>query len=130
MPVKTRALLKTPAAAADRWYEVREQRYALQKQVDALAAEESQLREFIINTLPKSQASGITGRVAHAEIKKKNIPQVKSWPLFYAHILKTKDFSFLQRRVSDKAVEERWAANKAVPGVQKFTAITVSLTKK
>lgn len=124
------ALPKTLAAAADKLYTLREQRYALNKQVAALESQEAELRDHIIANLPKSEASGITGKVAHAEIVKKVIAQVKDWPTFYKHILKTKDFSLMQKRVNDGAVQEQWAAKKVVPGTEKFTAVTLSITKK
>jgi hypothetical protein len=130
MPTPKFKLPSSLAGAADKLYTLRAERLALQKEVDAMGEQESALREFIIQNLPKSQASGITGRIAHAEIEKKIIPQVNDWPAFYRHVLKTKDFSLMQRRLNDGAVKERWTANKAVPGVGKFTALVVSVTKK
>lgn len=130
MAVQKFVVPKTVAGAADKLYLLREERYELQRQVAALEAQESQLRDFIIDTLPKSEASGIAGKVARVSIVKKVIAQVNNWPKFYAHILKTKDFSLLQRRCAPVAIEEQWAAKKVVPGTTKFTAVTLSLTKK
>jgi hypothetical protein len=123
-------LPKSVAGAADKLYTLREQRYALQKKVTKLEEKEGVLREYLIDNLPKSDASGITGRIAHAEISKKPVPQVKDWPAFYKHILRTKDFSLMQRRLNEGAVKERWLAKKVVPGVVRFNAISVSITKK
>ena len=108
---------KNPADAADRAYKLREERYALSRTVALYQEEETYLNNYLIDNLPKSDASGITGRVAHAEIKVKAVPQVNNWPLFYKHILKTKDFSLMQRRANNGAIEERWDAKMAVPGV-------------
>jgi hypothetical protein len=121
---------KSLALCADKLYEIRAARYAMQKEVDALAADEGLLREHLIANLPVSQASGITGRLAHVEIEKKTIPQVTDWPAFYKHILKTKDFSLMQRRVNDGAIKERWEAKKVVPGVGKHTTKVLSVTRK
>lgn len=130
MADKTIPLPKSVAGAADKLYTLREARYKLQAQVTKLEAEEGVLREYLIDNLPKSEASGITGRVARAEIVKKRVPQVKSWPDFYKHILRTKDFSLMQRRLNEGAVKERWDSKKVVPGVVAFTALSVSVTKK
>jgi hypothetical protein len=120
----------TIGAAADKLYALREKRYALNKQVEALEAEESAIRDFVIKTLPKSQASGVAGRVARVQVEKKSIPQVKNWTLFYAFIIKTKDFSLLQRRPGDAAIKERWNKKQAIPGVGRIDVPVVSLTKK
>lgn len=122
-------LPKQLAQVADLMYTIREERYALQAQVDLLAEKESMCREHIINNLPKSQANGIAGQIARAEIKKKTKPTVKDWKKFWAYVFKTKNSSLVQQRVNDKAVMERWEANEVVPGVDKFTALTISLTK-
>lgn len=130
MPVAKFTLPKSLAGAADKLYEIRQARLALQKEVDAMEGRERQLREYLIDNLPKSQASGITGRIAHAEIETKVIPQVQDWDAFYKFILKTKDFSLMQRRLNDGAIKEHWEAKKVVPGVGKFNAKVVSITKK
>jgi hypothetical protein len=130
--MKTRkfVLPKTIGAAADKLYELRAERLALQAQVEEMAAQESAIKDFVIKTLPKSQASGVAGRVARVQLEKRPIPQAKDWAAIYKHIIKTKDFSFLQRRLNEGTVKEHWEAGEAVPGVTKFTAVVVSVTKK
>lgn len=120
---------KQLAQCADLLYETREARLALQKDVDALEDQEKQLREHIINNLPKSQATGVAGKVARATIVMKIVPQVQDWDKFYAHIKKTGDFELMQKRIGTKAIEERWENKKKVPGVEPFNAVTVSLNK-
>jgi hypothetical protein len=130
--MKTRefVLPKTIGAAADKLYKLRAKRLALQAQVEAMAAQENAIKEYVIKTLPKYQASGVAGRVARVQLDKRDIPQAKSWPDIYKFILKHKDFSLLQRRLNEGTVKEHWEAGEAVPGVTKFTAIVVSVTKK
>lgn len=122
-------LTKQLAAAADRLYTTRLERLALQKQVDALAKQEGEAREFIINNLSKNDAKGITGKVAQAIIKMKKIARVADWEAFSAYVLKTKRLDLLQRRVSDEAIMELWEDNKKVPGVEPFDVVSVSCTK-
>lgn len=121
---------KTPAEAADTLYRTRAIRYAVQKVVEDLEEAEGVCREYIIETLPKSNASGITGRLAQAKIEVKNKLRVADWPKFYAYMLKSKRGDLLQKRISDPAVQEILDSGKKVPGVEVFPHKTVSCTKK
>lgn len=120
---------KTPGLWPDLLYELKQKRLAIQKQADAIEEEEKALKEHIINTLPKSEASGVSGKNYKVAVIQKMVPQVDSWDDFYKHILKTKDFGYLNRALNKGHVEEVWDAGKQVPGVKAFQAVTVSLTK-
>lgn len=124
--------MKIPAtigACADLLYKIRQERLKLQKEVEALEAQEHELREHIIATLPKSEASGVQGKVARVSVVTKDIPQVKDWNVFYEYVRKNKAFDLLQRRLADKAVKDRLEDGKKLPGVELFRATTVSLNK-
>lgn len=120
---------KTLGACADLLFETRAKRLALQKDVDKLQEQESAVREHIINTLPKSEASGVAGKLCRVTVTTKVVPQVKDWDLFYKYVQKTKQFDLLQRRLADTAIKERWEAGKKVDGVEAFTAVTLSVNK-
>ncbi|UOF79435.1 D/-alanyl-D/-alanine carboxypeptidase [Caudoviricetes sp.] len=120
---------KTLGACADRVYELRQKRLEAQKVVDALQEEETALREHIINTLPKSEATGAAGKVARVTVVTKQIPQVKDWQAFYAYVKKNNAWDLMQRRLAAAAVTERWEAGKTVAGVEAFTAVTLSVNK-
>lgn len=122
-------LPKTLALCADELYKTREARLALQKQVDELTSRESAIKEHLINNLPKSDASGVAGKLARVTIVTKVIAQVKDWDKLYAYIKKNNAFEFLQRRLTDTAIKERWDNGKEVPGVEPFNAVTVSINK-
>ena len=120
---------KTMGACADKIYELRQKRLDAQKVVDAIQAEESALREHIIQTLPKSETTGVAGKLARVTVVTKSIPQVKDWDAFYKYVAKNKAFDLMQRRLSDKAVTDRWEAGKKVDGVEAFTAVSLSINK-
>ena len=120
---------KTLGACADMLLKLAEQKSKAQQVVDAIDQHEKLIKEHLIQNLPKEDSDGVVGKLAKAVIKKKPVPQVKDWPAFYKHVLKTKDFSLMQRRVSEAAVRELWESGKTVPGVDKFTVVTVSVTK-
>jgi hypothetical protein len=120
---------KTTGECADLLYEVKAKRLAMQKQVEVLEENEKALKDHIIQTLPKSNASGVAGKVARVSVYSEDIPQVEDWDAFYAFVKKNDAFELLQRRVATMAVTERLEAKQKIPGVKIFQAKKVSLNK-
>jgi hypothetical protein len=120
---------KALGACADKLFELRNKRLEMQKAVDLVAKEESALKTHIIDNLPKSQASGVAGKLARVSITSKEIPQVKDWTVFYEYVRKTKQFDLMQRRLSDGAVKDRLDEGINIPGVELFNAVSVSINK-
>lgn len=120
---------KTMGACADRLYELRLKRLEEQKKVKLLEDEEKALKNYIIQNLPKSEASGVAGRLARVTVVTKEVPQIENWEAFYKYVKKTNNFDLMQRRLADDAIKERWAAGKEIPGVNHFQAVSVSINK-
>lgn len=120
---------KTMGACADRLYELRLKRLEEQKKVKLLEDEEKALKNYIIQNLPKSEASGVAGRLARVTVVTKEVPQIEDWEAFYKYVKKTNNFDLMQRRLADDAIKERWAAGKEIPGVNHFQAVSVSINK-
>lgn len=120
---------KTLGACADALYTIRQERLKAQKVVDELETNEKAIKAHVIDTLPKSNASGIAGKLARVTVTTKTIAQVQDWPSFYAYVAKNKAFEMLQKRLGDAAIQERWDAGKKVPGVEPFTIVGVSVNK-
>lgn len=120
---------KTIAAKADFLYDLDEKRMEAKKAFEALDKFQNALEDWFIEQLPAEDATGTAGKVGRVAINRRTIPTVENWDKFYAYIKKTGAFELMQRRVSDKAVQERWDASKEVPGVGRFIKKTVSLTK-
>jgi len=133
---------KSVAIAADALWNAQLKKSEAQKAVDLIAAEESDLKAWIIETLPKSEASGVAGKLCRVTITKKDVPRVEDWPKVYesivaqyqAHKLK-KDgmeasaFALLQKRLGEAAVKEIWENGKTLEGVGKFTVTSLSVNK-
>lgn len=117
------------ANCADLYYTLQQKRYKAKHIMDAFAEEENALEDHIISKLPASKATGIAGKIARVSIVKKERVEVKDWTKVYAHILKTKDFGLMNRAINTKAVRERWAVGKKVPGTDKYTFKEVSVNK-
>ena len=120
---------KKLGACADLLYKMRQQRLEAQKKVEAMEKDEAELKEHIIRTLPKSEASGISGKVANVKIIADEVPQVKNWEKFYAYVKKTGSFDLLQKRLSKEAVNERLEDDVIIPGLEVVKIPKVSLTK-
>ena len=118
----------TLGACADLLHDIREERYRLQKLVAAQEAKETLIEEHIIRTLSDTEGGAI-GLRYKAVKERKSRPVVRDWGEFWKYVLKNKATEFLQRRVSDGAIQERWDAGKKIPGVEPFTYIKLSLTK-
>jgi len=116
-------------ACADLLYRVREERLNMQRDVKEYEDFEKELKRHLIDNLPKSDATGAAGKVARVQIEVEAQPVVEDWDKFYTHIKKKGEFDLLNRAVNRAAVRERWDAGKPIPGVGKFNATKVSVTK-
>jgi hypothetical protein len=123
---------KALGAAGELYISTRDARLALQKQVDALEEHEKLLKQHIIDTTPKSSATGVVTKLGTLKVVTKVVPQVADWDKFYEYVAKNKKkggFALLNRAVNAGAVKEIWDAGKEVPGVKSFTAVTLSISK-
>lgn len=128
-PPLTEDIPPTLGACADALYTLREQRLIVEKQAEAIKARETAIRNHLIDTLPKDDSTGTSGKVARAQLKTKQVPTVEDWPTLYKYVKRTGAFELLQRRLSTEAIAERWEAGHKVPGVEAFNLVTVSVTK-
>lgn len=126
---KSIAIPKVLGACADLLYRLRQDRLKAQKRLDELASREAQLKDHLIQQLPKSKATGVAGRVARALVTMRDVPDVRDWPALQTHIMRTGSFELLQRRLASQAVVERWEEGREVPGVGRFRLVTVSVTR-
>ena len=126
---KALKLPKTLAGCADALYETKAARLAAQNEIKPLAKYETELKDYLINNLPKSQAEGISGKVSNAKIVRKEVPKIDDEKKFLAFAKKAGNEDLVKIVPNMEAIQARWDANKAVPGVGKFTVVTVSSTK-
>lgn len=114
---------------ADLYAEVRELRLAMQKHVDEVKARESEIREHIIDNLSKSDDTGAAGKRYRAQVVTKLKPALRSWDDFTAFVKAAGRFDLLQKRINERAVLDMLEGGEAVPGVERFNAVDVSITK-
>jgi hypothetical protein len=131
MATKT-VVYKFPKAigeCADKLYELKAKRLVGQKLVDEVEAEEKALKAHIIEVLPKSEASGVAGKIARVTVVTRDEPQIADADAFHAYIVKSKRWDLMQNRLSPGGIKEIWEAGKKVPGVEPFKVVTLSLNK-
>lgn len=122
-------LPKRLGTCADKLFELKQQKAVIQAELKKVEDDYKQLKEHIINTLPKSDASGVSGKLARVSVVKKIVPSVKDWDKFYKYISRTKAWELLQKRAGATAIKERWENGKEVPGVERFTVVDISMNK-
>lgn len=127
--VKGSTLPTSIGACADLYKEVQEVRLAMQKETDAVAAREKEIKDHIINNLSKSDDTGAAGKKYRAQIVVKEVPKADDWDKIRAYIVEHDRFDLLQKRLADKVIKEMWEEGEQVPGVGKFNAVDVSITK-
>jgi len=121
---------KSLAVCADRYYRLRNERLAQQKIVDKIASEEKAIKNHLIDSIPKSQASGISGKLARVTVVKREDPIVKDEEVFRKYINRSKRFDLAYKlRPSSVACRDMWDEGKDIPGVERFVIVTLSLNK-
>lgn len=120
---------KSLAAAADLYYETRTRRLDMEKDAEQVRKDEAELREHLINNLPKSQAGGIAGKKARVEISKRNVPKISNEKKFFAYAHRKGNEDLVKETMVVSAVQARWDEGKVVPGIEAFTVVGLSLHK-
>ena len=122
-------MLKTLAAKADRYYTLRQERLARQKEVDAMEAEEKALKAELIEEIGEQDARGVAGEVCRVTIVTKVKPVLKDFDALIAWVRRRNAWELMRHQVNDAAVKERWDAGQDIPGVEPFTVVDLSVNK-
>lgn len=121
--------VKDLAASIDAYQFKRQERLALEKDVQDLKDEEIALRDGIVEALKKNSLTSAGGTTHTFVITKKREPSVTDWDALYKYIKKKSAFDLLQRRLSSLAMRERWDEGEEVPGVVGVEVESVSLSR-
>jgi len=131
-PPKAGAAFKMPAKLAhcvDLLWSTREARLKIQRECDELEKKEAAIKDHLINNIPKNDATGVTGKLCSVTIISKRKFSVKDWDKVNTWILKNKDLTVMNRKLSDAVVGEIYDNGKTIPGVEIFQAPSVSINK-
>lgn len=100
--------------------ELRKARKGLEQQAGVLKAEQDALEEFLREQFTKSDLRQVKTRAGTISLSEKDVPRAQDWDKIHEHILKTKEFDLLQKRLGEKACQLRWDDGKEIPGVEKY----------
>lgn len=120
---------RTPGALIDELYALRAARLKLQRDVDALKAEEQTLKNKIIEELDQLGLARGSGATATAGITTALQPYVEDWDAVYKYIVDHNIFNLLQRRLSTTTWRELVESGIHVPGTFVTEVRDISLTK-
>lgn len=121
--------LSTIAQLADEYYTQRELRLTIEKEAASAKAVEDELSAKIIAALQENEATGVAGKIVRVQLSKARVPTITDFDALWHFARAANDPSFFQRRVSDKAVKERWDAGETVPGVEAFETTKLHYSK-
>lgn len=126
---KTYKFPKQMGLCADRLYTLKTTRLSESKALTELKAEESALKTYIIDNLPKSEATGAAGKLARVTIVQKSRPEITDHEAFVTWCVKNKRIDLLGKSLCAEGIHELWEAGKKVPGVEEFKYKSISLNK-
>jgi hypothetical protein len=114
---------------ADLYREVRDLRIAMQKEVDEIKRRETEIREHIIDSLPKTHGAA-KGQFYRAEITTSREIKVSDWPTLHGWIIDNRRMDMLQKRLSETAAKDWVEENgRPLPGTEIINVPDVSITK-
>lgn len=99
---------------------LRAERKALESAAALLKAEQDAVEDAIINNFTAADLRQVKTRSGTITLMEKDVPRATDWEAIEKHILATKEFDLLQRRLGEKACQERWNNGKEIPGVTKY----------
>lgn len=114
----------------DKLFMLRSQRIMLGKEIAERKRTEAKYTLHIIGKLRDSKLTGGMGERANASYKMESIPTAKDWPKVWAYIKEHDAFDMLAKKLSGKAVKERWEAGEIIEGIETFDKPKLSLTKR
>lgn len=117
----------TLGAAADKVWQLREEKRALDKQVTAIETQIKELTETIFGMCDEQDTRKAEGKKASISINYTEVGNVTDWDTFWPWVAKTKNFHLVQKRVSDPGLREQWELGKKTPGVEPFTKRSLSI---
>lgn len=121
-------LPKTPGGCADRICKLKSQISAKKKEVKVLEDELSEIKEHTKKVYSKAKLKSCKGKNGTVSFNKDHTWHVKDWDKFYSYMSKNKAYDLMQKRVSDKAINDRLEEGEKVPGVEKFNFEKISIT--
>jgi len=127
--IKDSPLPSSLGPCVDLYKEVQDLRLAMKKEVDAIQSREREIKQHLVDSISKSDDTGVAGKKYRAQIVTKTSAAVSDWDKVWDFIRENDRTDLVQNRINDKAIKEIWEAGETVPGVEKFNSVDVSVRK-
>jgi hypothetical protein len=114
----------------DALYATRAQRLEIEKQVNALKAQETATKAEIIEQLKSLSLEGAKGSAATAAITYKVKPSVTDWDAVYKYIADNNMFELLHKAITVSLWTALQDDGIVVPGTEPMPIVDLSLTKR
>ena len=125
-PVKT---AKAMAKLADKWWALRAERLAIEKQVSDIKVEETQAKNALILSLGNNNVGAVGGDDVTVSLTTKIKPIANDWEAVWDWAVANEGSDLFQRRLSDKAVKLRWEDGVNIPGIDEYPVDSISYKK-
>jgi hypothetical protein len=102
----------------------------LQEKEKGMKAKKYELEAKIISTLKEQGIDRVGNESCTLSIKQEIVPTVEDWDAVYKHLLDTKQFELIQRRMSAVAFRELLQMGRSVPGVKATELTKVNFRSK
>jgi hypothetical protein len=118
-----------PGQLVDILYKLRQERKNVEDSADTIKKMETLVEDYLLDAMPKAELTRLSGKLANVSISKKVMPTLVDREKLNVFIKKHNAYDLYQSRLSPTAVAERWDAGLEIPGVDRFTKVSLSVTK-
>jgi hypothetical protein len=120
---------RTINAVADDILKLRIKRKKLEAQAEEIKKQELEFEKELSELANEAKLTFGGNKKSKWAITPSIVPQAVDWDAFYDYIASKKYFHLLQRRPAVKACQELWGLGEAIPGIEKFTSMKVTVTE-
>lgn len=119
----------------DTLYLARAARLDKQHELEALEKREGEIKKYLLDNIEKQKLDGAFGKIATASVSRLTVPTWKqgddhAFENFCKYVKDNDAFDLFERRVAKTAYRERLEQGVAVPGLEPYEVLNISLTKR
>ena len=122
--------MSTIGSLIDRLYEIKQEKSALNKQVDALDEEYDKLELRVLAMMDEIGLESAKASTALATKSETKVPTAVDWDAVSTYIMENDALYLLQRRLSVTAIKELMDTGEVLPGIELMPITKLSLTKR
>lgn len=113
----------------DEYFDLREKKREIEKEVKEVSAQMDDLEARIINQLDADEVTLSRGRRASASISEEEVPDVEDWDAVHEYIMSNDALYLLNRKLTTAAWRELKDSGTLIPGTRPFTRRKLSVRK-